>query len=363
MAGDKSLNQAVKLLLLLCLLCRLPAVAAETRHAFDVGVEYQVDERQLSPLDAYGRIAQVAEIAYIQRNWDQWLNKPQFCVDEVAIARSKGLKIYTALDLLSYDNPRAEIVFPSGMKGSFKDPPVRKAYLDLVRKVVRDCRPDYFVLMVEVDMYCEKNPLDYAAFKSLLPEAMAIVRQESPATKAGVSITFRDYNGHGGIDAEDLAHFKSRVGDFDQWTDLLMVSVYPFFLLQPENMPSDFVETIAKGSSKPLFISETGWVSDDFDIKLPHGAVFKFKSDLQTQADYLKNLFASCNYANNHGRKVVAVNCVSLTDPSAFSARLYRMIKPEFSWFTSLAVCEKSGKPKPAYDFLKACHAARAAVK
>lgn len=328
------------------------AIPATAAGYTGVGVEYQASERGLSSDESYRMIAAVADTAYIQRNWHEWLHNADVCTGDIAVARSKGLKVYLALDLLSYDDVRGHVVLADKKSGKFADAKVKDDYLSLVGKVANE-RPDYLILLVEANLYKDKKPADYEAFRQILPEAIRIVRRKSPHTKLGVSITYGDHNLKNGVDADDLAYFKSCVRDFDSSTDMLAVSSYPFYILDPVNLPPDFIHSICSYSKKPLFLAETSWVSESFDIDLPDRQKFKFVSNVEKQADYCRRLFASVKDAIAHGDTVQCVNFVSLTDPKPLSSFLFKLISPKFAWLTSLALCDNQGHPKPAYLVLK----------
>ncbi len=323
-----------------------------TKRTYTLGLELQSTERTEDPSKSYERIKNAAEIAYIQRNWNEWQNNPAVGYDEIPLARSKGLKIYAALDLLSYDEPRAHLLLADKKNGLFSNPAVKAEYLKLVHDIAARSKPDYFILLVEANLYKDKNPVDYAAYQRLLPEAIAIVRKTSPSTKIGISITYGDHNGRDGIDAEDLVYFKKCVADFDAESDVLAVSTYPFSYINPAKIPLDFLSQIASSSKNPLFIAETSWVSEPFEIDLPGGKKFDFKSSPATQAEYYRRLAQCADYAVQQNQKVEAINFVSLNDPRPLAVSVFKMINRKFAWFCSLAVSENSGKPKPAYEFM-----------
>ncbi|MGH9549538.1 MAG: glycosyl hydrolase 53 family protein, partial [Terriglobales bacterium] len=240
--------------------------------------------------------------------------------------------------------------------GTFADPSTQKQYLDLVGKVAEQ-KPEYFILLVEANLYKDKNPTDYEAFKRLLPDAIKIVREKSPATKVGVSITFGDHNGRNGIDNEDTAYFRACVNDFDPMVDMVSVSTYPFYLMNPANLQRNFVHVLAMISPKPLFISETSWVSESFDIQMPNNEKYTFLSSEEKQAEYYRRVLSAAKEAVSRGDNVLCVNFVSLTDPKPASIAAFKKINPQFAWFTSLAMCDNSGKPKESYNVLKDAHA------
>ncbi|RTL41522.1 MAG: hypothetical protein EKK48_14250 [Candidatus Melainabacteria bacterium] len=324
------------------------------KRTYGLGIQLQCTERT-EPVDkSYDRIKEIAEISYTQRSWDEWLNKRSISFEEVPLARSKGLKIYAALDLLSYDDPRAHLILANKKFGLFADPKVKADYLALVQEIAVRCKPEYFILLVEANLYKDKNPADYEAFRKIYPEAVALVKRYSPATQVGVSITYGDHNNRDRIDAEDDLYFQKCVTDFDERSDLLPVSTYPFFYLSPEQIPLDFLSRMASFSRKPLFLTETSWVSESFDLTAPKGINVTFKSSPDAQCRYYQKIAACADYALSQKRKIEAINFISLNDPRPLSVAIFKVVNRQFAWFCSLAVSENSGKPKPAFQFMKA---------
>jgi hypothetical protein len=316
------------------------------------GLGYVTAERKLAPDAAYDLIAQAADIAYIQRTWDEWLNKPDVCAKEIALARARKLKIYIAFDALSYEDLRAQIVLPKGLKGDFNTPALRTAYLDLMQRMAKDFKPDYFVPMVEIDLHKRKNPRDYAAYKQLYPLAYKMIKAASPNSMVAPSITYGDYDGKNAIDESDKREFASVVNDFSQHTDMLAVSTYPLCFLTPQAIPTEIFPDMAAATTQPLFISETSWPSDTFEI--PMGSTrFKFNTSQASQAAYVEKLRQSAGQLTKSGRRIIAVNFVSLADPNSVAKFLANLVQHQFNWFASLSLTDNDGKPKAAFLSLK----------
>lgn len=323
------------------------------KRTYGLGIQLQCTERTEPVEKSYDRIKEIAEISYTQRSWDEWLNKRSISFEEVPLARSKGLKIYAALDLLSYDDPRAHLILANKKFGLFANSQVKADYLSLVQEIAVKCKPEYFILLVEANLYKDKNPTDYEAFRKIYPEAVALVKRYSPSTQVGVSITYGDHNNRNQLDAEDDRYFQKCVSDFDDSSDLLPVSTYPFFFLNPDQIPIDFLSRIAGFSKKPLFLSETSWVSESFDLTSPQGVNVTFKSSPDAQCRYYQRIATCADYAISQQRKIEAINFISLNDPRPLSVAIFKVINRQFAWFCSLAVSENSGKPKPAFQFMK----------
>ena len=193
--------------------------------------------QKLSVKEGYSKIAECCDCAYIQGNWNEWL-RPGLFDKEIELARSKGLKVYVALDLLGYKpKPRANIDLPkgSGFKSDFTDARVQSTYLRiLVRRIAEDDHPDYFVVLVEANLHKKFNPASFAAYKGLYPTVVNEVHRLSPSTKVAASVVYGDLTAPKGFDDQDRKqYFVQSVQDFDSISDLLAVSTYPKYYLDP----------------------------------------------------------------------------------------------------------------------------------
>ena len=325
---------------------------------YNLGLAYVIGSRQkLSVDEGYSKIAECCDLAYIQGSWDDWL-KPELLDKEVALARSKGLKVYAALDILSYKpKPRADVGVPKklGIKGDFTSAGVRSAYLDLVRHIASADHPDYFVVLVEANLHKKFNQESFAAFKELYPTVVTETHRLSPSTKVAASIVYGDLAEPKGFDDQDKQYFVQSVQDFDALSDLLAVSTYPKYYLKPQNIPISFLADIASVSRHPLFISETSWVSREF--KIPFGPLpfmdYTFKSSPEDQAAYVQRLANCASYAQLKGARIEAINFTTLIDPSKFVSSLLKLASPALAWFCYLGLLDSDGNEKPAYGALK----------
>lgn len=318
-----------------------------------LGIGYFQRNPAMANETAWDKIQKAADIVYIQRNWKESKNPGnkgfyESVAEDIAIARSKGLKIYLALEALSVGRDKLEL--PDGLRGDFSDSEIKKAYLSLVRKAAEDFKPDFFVLNVEVNLYKKFNPQDYAAYKDLYPEAYRAVKEVSPDTQTSVSISYEDFNGKNCFDEADKNIFRGFLADFEQNSDILAVSVYPFCYSRPAAIPDNFFTDLANFSSLPLFISETGWMSKSFPLIL----FISFKSSPKAQAEYVKRLYKLAENAEIAGKQISAINYISLVDPDPLTSKLIRSKYPALSWYCTLALCDMFGKEKPAYLMMKA---------
>jgi len=290
-------------------------------------------------------VAQAAHIAYIQRKWPEWGSNAMRT--DIDAARNAGLLLYLALESLADD--RKGLKLPDGLRGDFADEAVRKRYLEDAVGLVAEVKPRYFIANVELNLYRKHNRRGYDAFRDFYPELYRSIKEVSSETLVAVSLAYNDWNGRNGIDEEDKEEFRRRVGDFDAHSDMLAVSTYPLSYLTPSAIPESFFRELAAFSMHPLFIAETGWVSESFTITI-QGFSRRFASSPEAQAEFLRRLGTCADYAMDEGMPLLAVNYVSLIDIGWFGRQAIRAMLPQFEWFCHLGLLEPSGKPKPAYE-------------
>jgi hypothetical protein len=216
-------------------------VIPEHERRYDIGLAYMPASRPKPMAWGLERIGAAADMIFMQGNFKDW-NAKEAIDQELKFAREHKLKVYMSLDLLNYVPARAKIELPDGVTGDFTTPAVQKLYLDLVRRIARDFQPDYFVMLVEVDMHKKHNPASYAAYVKLFPQAVADVKRLSPNTHCGASLTYD----------EKHEAFKEFVADFDTAAGMLTVSTYPFWHIESARVPDSFLSDIAAFSKKPF---------------------------------------------------------------------------------------------------------------
>ncbi|TAK30780.1 MAG: hypothetical protein EPO21_18680 [Chloroflexota bacterium] len=327
-------------------------VAEAAANPYDLGLGYFQNNTAITDDAAWQQVSDAAHVALIQRSWWEAANPGgasfyDAVASQISLAKSKGLRIYLGLDFLSGDRTRLELPAElSGLTGGFSNTQIRNAYVDLVRKVAADFQPQYFVIAVEINMYKSYNPTDYSAYKSLYSSAYKAIKAASPQTQVSVSLLYADYNGANCIDGADKTKFKGYVGDFNNrqnTSDILAASTYPFCYFTPASIPDTFISDLASLSSRPLFIAETGWISDDYQSS----PTFTFPSDPTRQASYVDRLSQLTDYARGRGYKISAVTLVSVVDPdSAYCANIQR-IYPQNGWYCRLGLVDQQLAPKP----------------
>ncbi len=321
-----------------------------TTRKYSIGVGSNEANPVFDAASSAAHLAEISDIAYIQRTWDPSGNNGKSFYDavkdDVLEARKKGLKVYISMEIM--DPYRKTFRVPAGFSKSFADKRTQKAYIDMVHRVARDFHPEYFILNVEANAMRAYDEKAYQDYVKIFPLAWLNVKLVSPATKAATSLILTDFNNRDGLDAQDLSILKRDAADF-KVSDLLGVSVYPFSYFDPRMIPDDLMGKIAAVSSKPLFISETGWVSESFKLT----SSYTFQSSQEAQALYVWKLASMASYAEKAGYKVEAINYISLVDPSDEVQKYINQYFPDLSWYNSLALMDKNGNAKSAYNVLK----------
>ena len=305
---------------------------------------------------AFDKISKVADVVLVNGNWDEWL-KSDYYSQDISIARSKGMKIYVYLDLLSYEPaPREHIVIPDSLKvrGNFDNAEMREAYLNLVKTITQKTKPEYFVVLVESNLHKVSNPTSYAAYKDFYPQVYQAVKAINPTTRVAVSNVYVAHND------QEKQQFKQDVQDMDANSDLLAVSTYPIFLYtdnnlspKPSQMPDTFLTELTTYSTHPLSIAETSWPSQSFNVPLLGPIPLTINTSPEDQADYVVRLAQSARVAQDQGKKVETINFIDLIDPPPASCALLRIQAPALEWFCSLALIDGNGHEKPAYKKLQ----------
>jgi hypothetical protein len=239
------------------------------------------------------------------------------------------------------------------MSGDFRTPEVRNAYLALMTSLAKKYKPDYFVPMVEINLHSGHDKADYDAYRAFYPTVYKAIKSASASTIVAPSITYSDYDGRNGIDENDRKTFARLVSDFDEYSDMLAVSLYPLWTLNPHNIPQQILCDISEASRKPLFIAETSWPSESFNIPVK-GHDFLFETSEPTQAFFVERLHECVRYMQSQKHSILAINFVSLADPNGFIKMMANATHSQFNWFGSLAFADSKGHGKPAYSAMSA---------
>ncbi|TAK33521.1 MAG: hypothetical protein EPO21_13170 [Chloroflexota bacterium] len=315
-----------------------------------LAVGYHPLNGQVDRNAVWDAIGQVANAVLIQRHWRADMNPGGLdfhasLAEDVAEARRRGLKVIIAFELLAADRRRLEL--PANLTGDFASTDVKNAYLALLQKAAAEYRPDVFVVNVEANLYKKHDPQGYANWVTGWRWTYQMLKSQnsSPSTKYCVSLSYSDYDGANCLDPGDLVKLKLFAADYAGYQDLLAISLYPTCYGDPYTIPTGLLEGLSSISSLPLFIAETGWPSEPFQIT-PDTT---FPASQEAQRAYIEKLRAMAGSVSN----LAGITYISIVDPEDLVCQAIVQSYPALGWYCTLSVLDKQGAPKAAYSAMK----------
>jgi hypothetical protein len=232
----------------------------------------------------------LADSALPQRVQKQW--------DADAKAVPRGHVVYLGLAPLDKDRKslapatgeKERVPLPKELTGApLDDPNVKKAYLNYARRAVKQFEPRYLNLGIEAGQIMSRDFKRWAQFEGLYEHVRAALKKEFPDVQIGISF------GLGELRLKKEAEAaKALVAS----SDYVGVSFYPYgspfdekFGAPPYGGEKPWREPLGwlrAYTDKPLAICETGFTTQDIEIKQFD---LKMKGSPETQASYTKELF------------------------------------------------------------------------
>lgn len=173
------------------------------------------------------------------------------------------LQLFYAIDPTDGAVQRSRVAdLPPGVSPEvgFEDPKLREAFIQYTTYVVKNYRPEYLALGVEVNMLSERAPRQFEAFVSLYREAYRIAKQSRPETKVFPTFQLEDLEGSFGQihppQWEVLARFEGMM-------DVLAVSSYPYLGDAPSvnTLRPGYFSQLRERFGGEIMISETAYPS------------------------------------------------------------------------------------------------------
>jgi hypothetical protein len=274
-----------------------------TPRSFALGLSSQPSEPTSSSYEkAFAFAGQVGELIMIQRAppWEEFVpggtlskSTQEATQREKLLAEENRLDIFLAIDPTDPAD-RGKLNLPGELQGkTFADETVRQAFIAYVKYMTLNYEPRYLALGVEVNMYFEEQPDDFANFVSLYADAYDAVKSISPETL--VFPTFQ---------LEAMENLLSPTGAGPEWDlldrfgskmDLVAFSTYPSFVFKdPESIPANYFSQIQSHTTKPIAIAAAGYSSGPERGGLNQGTEAQqatFLGRLLTEADQLNMAF------------------------------------------------------------------------
>lgn len=138
-------------------------------------------------------------------------------------------------------------------------------YLNITAAFVREYKPAYLGVGIEVNTLYEKDPASFESFVSLYGEVYDLVKSASPATQVFTIFQLEKMNGlngglYGGVNDPGRAEWNL----FAQFPkdDIMAFTTYPGLVYHNSSeIPSDYYSRIASHSAKAVGFTEIGWQS------------------------------------------------------------------------------------------------------
>ena len=150
---------------------------------------------------------------------------------------------------------------------TFNDPDVKTAYLNYCRRVIDFFDPAFINIGIEANLIMEKAPQLWDAYMDLHRYVYTELKKRYPDLPVFVSFQLQSLlKGHRPeVNHDDqMRAFR----DLIDYTDIFAFSSYPYAsAYMTQKLPEDMFDELAKMSSKPMAISETGYIAQDLTIK------------------------------------------------------------------------------------------------
>ena len=138
-------------------------------------------------------------------------------------------------------------------------------YLDITSSFVRQYKPAYFGIGIEVNVLYEKNTTSFDQFVSFYPQVYDEVKALSPGTVVFTIFQYERLNGlDGGLygGTNDPGKAEWQLLTLFPELDVVAFTTYPSLIYQsPSDVPSDYYSRISSHTDKAVGFTEVGWHS------------------------------------------------------------------------------------------------------
>ena len=150
---------------------------------------------------------------------------------------------------------------------NWSSPEVIQAYLNFSIDLINRFQPTHFEYGTEASELILKNPMGYVEFVIFAQAIHTSLSALFPELKLMTSVALKSPG------SVDMQLIELSYGQLMPYTDVLGISLYPYVFYDhndrgdPQNLPNDWLSQIGTiAGSKPMAISETGWIGEDLDI-------------------------------------------------------------------------------------------------
>jgi len=175
-------------------------------------------------------------------------------------------------------------------KRSFDSPEVIEAYSNFAIDMIERFSPAYFNYATEISELILNNPDKFKKFKVFAEKVSENIRKIYPDLPLLVSVAFKNPA------SDQTKLIKEKMAEISDYYDILGVSTYGYIFFDllsaggnPENLPADwFSQALTIAGEKPLAVTETAWLAEDFPLGEPYSFTIEANKDFQDQ--YLQKL-------------------------------------------------------------------------
>jgi len=138
-----------------------------------------------------------------------------------------------------------------------------KSYQETILSVVREFKPQYLAVGVEVSRLHEHNPGEFNGFVEMYKEVYDKIKTISPGTKVFTIFQLENMKGAAKMTGRQHPPQWNIISLFGDKLDLVGFTAYPFLEYEsPSELPSDYYSEIAEYTNKPVAFTEMGWPSN-----------------------------------------------------------------------------------------------------
>jgi len=149
----------------------------------------------------------------------------------------------------------------------FDSPEVITAYTNFALDLIGRFNPTYFNYGTEASELILSNITEYNKFVTFAQQVSANIKAVYPGVKLMISVALKSPG------SAEMTLIENNIASMLPYIDVLGVSVYPYIFYNhankgdPDNLPVDWLsQAQALAPTKPIAITETGWIAEDLII-------------------------------------------------------------------------------------------------
>ena len=181
---------------------------------------------------------------------------------------------------------------------NFSSPQIIEAYSNFAIDMIGRFNPKYFNYATEISELILNDAEKFEQFKVFAEGVYANLKAEYPSLPLLVSVAFKNPN------STDAATIETRMAEISGYYDILGISTYGYIFFDlltgggdPAYLQTEWLRQAQQiAGVKPMAITETAWLAEDFVLGEPYNFTITGTADFQN--DYLNKLFSEANELN-----------------------------------------------------------------